>query len=510
MEDTEPAICEERYEVRSEDGREFVEVIDRKPWLRCWSCSHRNATPTSFCEECGAVLEPRRYLGQITSGGDGLDLVATIEDRQARQILPQIWDVVDYQGRKLVVFGQDEVIPVTIPLDAASALRVGLELARLLVVLHEHNLELGALAPTDLGFTKAGQLRLARVEALHRISHEERDEAIRSDVQALAGLLEALTKIPRETQRLDANPTSSAQTVSPEPDLPLILRDIRTGVLSKATDLLARLEEAFAPKRPVMLRQLVGSATSTGKVREHNEDSLLAMMLTTNNTSVERTWGVFMVADGMGGHAGGEVASGIAIRRAAEVLVGAYFSTALNHETPSLEEKARELVRRAVVEANKAVRHEASERGNDMGTTLTMALVIGDRAIIANVGDSRTYLYRHGKLVPISRDHSLVMRLVEHGYIHYSDIYTHPQRNAVLRSLGDRPSLEIDVFTQQLQPGDALLLCSDGQWEMTHDPEMEAILAAHSDPAQACQELIAAANRAGGEDNITSILVRFV
>jgi protein phosphatase len=161
--------------------------------------------------------------------------------------------------------------------------------------------------------------------------------------------------------------------------------------------------------------------------------------------------------------------------------------------------------------ANEAVRSAGNSRSNDMGTTITMALVVGDRAIIANIGDSRTYLYRDEKLQRISRDHSLVMRLVELGQIGEEDIYLHPQRNAVLRSLGDQADVEVDLFEERLQPGDALLLCSDGQWEMTHDPEMEHILSkyADSDVQMVCEELIRAANQAGGEDNVTSILVRF-
>jgi protein phosphatase len=144
-----------------------------------------------------------------------------------------------------------------------------------------------------------------------------------------------------------------------------------------------------------------------------------------------------------------------------------------------------------------------------MGTTFTMALVAGDRAIVGNVGDSRTYLFRDGRLRRITRDHSLVQRLVDLGQIAEDDIYSHPQRNAVLRSLGDRSEIEIDVFTERLRPGDALLLCSDGQWEMTRDPDMERLLAREEPPQAVCEALVAAANQAGGEDNIAVILVRF-
>ena len=101
------------------------------------------------------------------------------------------------------------------------------------------------------------------------------------------------------------------------------------------------------------------------------------------------------------------------------------------------------------------------------------------------------------------------MRLVDIGQITEDDIYTHPQRNAVLRSLGDKPDLEVDLFSERLRPGDALFLCSDGQWEMTHDPQMAELISQHDDPQAACDALIVAANKAGGEDNITAVLVRF-
>jgi PPM family protein phosphatase len=167
-------------------------------------------------------------------------------------------------------------------------------------------------------------------------------------------------------------------------------------------------------------------------------------------------------------------------------------------------------VRRAILRANESVVAESRAQGNDMGATFTMALVVGDRVTVGNVGDSRTYLLRDGKLTRISKDHSLVQRLVDLGQISDEDIYTHPQRNAVLRSLGDKAELEVDLFNERVRPGDALFLCSDGQWEMTHDPEMERLLAREDDATTICKALVAAANQAGGEDNITAVLVRFV
>jgi PPM family protein phosphatase len=211
----------------------------------------------------------------------------------------------------------------------------------------------------------------------------------------------------------------------------------------------------------------------------------------------------------MGGLGGGEFARGMAIRGTSVLLLSSYLTPTLDADAPYDEAKLKEIVRKAILQGNQYVINEARARGNDMGTTITMALVAGDRAVVGNVGDSRTYLYRDGALKRISKDHSLVMRLVDLGQITDDDVYTHPQRNAVLRSLGDKPDVDIDLFAVRLKPGDMLLLCSDGQWEMTRDPQMTEIIQQHDDPQAICQALIAAGNANGGEDNITSVLVKF-
>lgn len=501
-----------RYELVSEGERGVVEVIDREPWRCCWSCgSTENETGEFFCTNCGADLRDRRYQGIVTTTTNcGLPLALSLEDDAVRSLLPELWDRIGDEDRTLILLKPTDAIPSNLPLDELVALRVGLALSRMMIALHNHNLMVGTLAPNDLGLSISGLPKLLNVDDLCRVNPKEHAAAVRDDLQALAGLLESLTNTPRKTQRLDAEQDKTMTVAEGNSDLSTILSEIRTGIIEDARELAIRLEELIAERtNPIMLRQNVGSSTDTGMVRDHNEDSLLAMKLTLNNTSVERSWGIYIVADGMGGHAGGEVASGMAIRVVAEVLMNEYITTSLDPGFSYDSDWAQEVVRRAVLQANETVRREALSRSNDMGTTLTMAMVIGDRATVANVGDSRTYLYREGKLRRISKDHSLVMRLVDLGQITDDEIYTHPQRNAVLRSLGDRPNIEVDLFHERLRPGDAILLCSDGQWEMTHDPDMEHVLAANDDPQQTCEELIKAANLAGGEDNVTAILVRF-
>jgi protein phosphatase len=167
----------------------------------------------------------------------------------------------------------------------------------------------------------------------------------------------------------------------------------------------------------------------------------------------------------------------------------------------------------ALQKANNVVREVALQRPEqaaDAGTTVSMAIVIGQRAIIANVGDSRTYLVRKHTLRQITRDHSLVASLVENGQLKPQDVFNHPQRNVIFRSLGQKRQVQVDTFWEMLEPGDYLFLCSDGLWEMVQEEkEIVSIIEGTRSLDNACQKLINAANAAGGVDNISCILARF-
>ncbi|HEU4324895.1 MAG TPA: protein phosphatase 2C domain-containing protein [Roseiflexaceae bacterium] len=501
-----PELFAGRYAIEPQQG-DRVLALDRQPWRRCWACgATSNEAGEMFCIECGASLEGRRYAGQLLREGapSGLTLVPEIDDEQVRAVLPEIWDQVRDGEATLTLAADSGRAPIAPPLEELDSLQIGLGLARLLEHLHARGYLLGAIAPEDVELAASGAARLRAAPNLRKGQGEEETAA---DLRALATLLESLTATPRTTQRLE---TDQAEALALAVGFPETLRSVRTGEITSAKDLADRLEDLRAERTsPVPLRMLIGSSTHKGMIREIDEDSLLALELRADQNSQGRTWGLFIVADGMGGHSAGEVASGLAIRGAAEVVLRTYLTPTLEMDAPFDQERLEDTVRKACLQANEYVVREARARGNDMGTTITMALVVGDRAVIGNVGDSRTYFYRDGALRRVSKDHSLVMRLVELGQITEDDIYTHPQRSAVLRSLGDKPEIEVDLFTERLRPGDALFLCSDGQWEMTRNPQMAEIIANAADPQAAADALIEAANAAGGEDNITAILVKF-
>jgi serine/threonine protein phosphatase PrpC len=281
---------------------------------------------------------------------------------------------------------------------------------------------------------------------------------------------------------------------------------------------------------PVYLRLVSGYLSDPGKTRGNNEDSLIVFQLAglcelgcpgaANSDEMSEAGmgadpdspisniGLFAVSDGVGGYAAGEVASQATVRSLANSLLREVFISYLNNQhftDQELEQKLKD----AVLAANQAVmemRIQSPEK-SDMGSTLTAVLVMDSKAFLANVGDSRTYLMRQGKLSPISRDHSLVATLVEQGTIKPEEVYSHEQRNIIYRSLGDKLDLIVDTQIFELEAGDRLLLCSDGLWEMVRDPYIEDILLERLDPQQACQQLVDAANMAGGEDNISAVVV---
>ncbi|GCE14066.1 PP2C family serine/threonine-protein phosphatase [Tengunoibacter tsumagoiensis] len=252
---------------------------------------------------------------------------------------------------------------------------------------------------------------------------------------------------------------------------------------------------------------VVGTHSDPGIKRKFkpNEDSLFAAQGPLGGHAGNQPFGLFVVADGMGGHAQGEDASQLAIQKIVDTVL-----IRLAKDGSLQNDDGGRLLMEGIQTANQAVhQHNMDERG-DMGTTVTAALVLGSQAYVANVGDSRTYLYRKGEgLRKITNDHSVVASLVEAGIIKPDDIYTHPKRNQIYRSLGEKPAVDIDCFPLQLQEGDKLLLCSDGLWDMVRDPQIEEVVKnTVVDPNQTGDALIQAALAGGGEDNVSVIVVQ--
>ncbi|GCF10188.1 PP2C family serine/threonine-protein phosphatase [Dictyobacter arantiisoli] len=251
---------------------------------------------------------------------------------------------------------------------------------------------------------------------------------------------------------------------------------------------------------------VVGARSNAGIKRKYkpNEDSLFAAQGVLRSASKSPMFGLLVVADGMGGHANGEDASRLAIQ-----AIASYLLPRIIGQPVQQGDAYASLLVEGAQQANLAVHQNNIEQNGDMGTTITATLIIDGIAYVVNVGDSRTYLFNPALgLRKVTTDHSVVASLVEAGIIKPDDIYTHPKRNQIYRSLGEKPAVEIDSFTVQLQPGDKLLLCSDGLWDMVRDPKIEAVVKnPDPNPFVIGDALIQAALDGGGEDNVSVIVV---
>jgi len=239
-------------------------------------------------------------------------------------------------------------------------------------------------------------------------------------------------------------------------------------------------------------------------VRDHNEDVLLTLETSQSGDQAPEPLGLFVLADGMGGHQAGELASALAVHVVAHHLTNAILRSYLfNEPRDASQPPLSEVLVSAVEAANQAV-HEQVPGG---GTTLTCALILGRRAYLAHVGDSRAYLWADNHLRRITKDHSFVDRLVELGQISSGEAQSHPQRNVLYRAVGQGEALEVDTYAEPLPDHYRLLLCCDGLWGMVSEDQLAQVLRSATTPQEACDQLIEIANAAGGQDNITAVIV---
>ncbi len=267
-----------------------------------------------------------------------------------------------------------------------------------------------------------------------------------------------------------------------------------------------QVEEVLAQSQRVEPPQIsFACGQSVGKQRDHNEDSLFSLSLAFGGENRNYPLGLFIVADGMGGHQYGEVASSTAIRTMSAYMLKA-FHPFISDPSGGMNESIQDLMRAGINEAQRAVTQAAP----GSGTTLTAVLILGQQVTIGHVGDSRAYAIHHGGGEILTRDHSLVKRLEELGQISSEEAAVHPQRNVLYRALGQGEVLEPDIFTAPFpQPG-YLLLCSDGLWSVVPENDIYNLILGAKDLQNACQKLVAAANDAGGPDNISVIVVQLL
>jgi len=327
---------------------------------------------------------------------------------------------------------------------------------------------------------------------------------------AYAALARTATPAPRppplpSTPRQEASRSPKTQPLAPKAPTALARPAITTAATTAVTT--EEYERVDVTARRVVQSACAdaGIGWDPGITRKHkpNEDSVLAVRSICDARGRLLPIALYVVADGMGGHASGRVASHLATHSMMQSVL-----PAVQHGEELSDTFLMDTLTDCAHLANQVIHEYKEEHGVDLGTTITAALLVESTAYIVNVGDSRTYIYRRDRgLAQITRDHSLVARLVSVGAISAEDVYTHPDRNKIYRGLGEKDSVQVDWFIEPVQAGDYLLLCSDGLWEMVRDHEIEKILKrCLPDVSQASDALIKAALHRGGSDNVSVIV----
>src|SRR5271156_6610536 len=430
-------------------------------------------------------------------------------------------------GRVYLVYADEELKPLrrgSSKMSEAEAVASAIQICQAISFVHRRALRLNDICPESIAVAKDGRLKLTGLDYVSN-DNELQSEPIfndgytapeiyrgkkvdkRADIFSAGAILYTwLTgaRIPSESWREEAG---LVQFYPPHVVAPRLEKAIRRAIAFSPADRFHTIDEfkaeLFALSGTIRLR--AAAMTDVGRVREHNEDSVLAVEYVRESLIEPAQSHLFVVADGMGGAEAGEVASAIAVETIRSYVEGQLETTRGEVKNVS------ELLTGALEEANsKIIEYVASHpESRGMGSTGVCAIVMPADAAVAWVGDSRGYLMEGAALRQVTKDHSLVARLVEIGQITAEEALTHEHKNVITRSLGARQSgpAGAEAIASKLKRGDKLLLCSDGLTAHVMDNQIRDILGRNADPFGAARELIVAANAGGGTDNISVIVV---
>jgi protein phosphatase len=430
-------------------------------------------------------------------------------------------------GRVYLVYADEELKPLrrgSQKMSEPEAIAAAVQICQAISFVHRRALRLNDICPESIAVAKDGRLKLTGLDYVSN-DNELQSEPIfndgytapeiyrgkrvdkRADIFSAGAILYTwLTgaRIPSESWREEAGPV---QFYPPHVVTPRLEKAIRRAIAFNPADRWTTIDEFKAELIALggSIRLRAAAMTDVGRVREHNEDSVLAVEYTRESMVEPAQSYLYVVADGMGGAEAGEVASAIAVQ-----TIRSYIEARLDTARGEVINGA-ELLTGALEEANsKIIEYVASHpESRGMGSTGVCAIVTPTDAAVAWVGDSRGYLMEGATLRQVTKDHSLVQRLVEIGQITAEEAHTHEHKNVITRSLGARQSgpAGAEAVAIKLKRGDKLLLCSDGLTAHVMDPQIREILGRNADPFDAARELIVAANAGGGTDNISVIVV---
>jgi protein phosphatase len=481
-----------------------------QPVLRCAKCGYDSNEPRQkACRNCGASLADNVPYYPHYQIKESLDPQIFDSERQLiglshpSALLPrQSFSETPYGNTPRYYIVGPEVPPqlaATLrgPRELPEVLEWAQQLAQGMAYLHNNDVSLG---PIDLWRVALDgmQARWIDFSPCEFVSDDQKAERFAGEVRALAEVIYYLITGKRKyDESIEISPAGVGMLFDH------LLGGLEAPTAGQfASALQAGLVEV---RRPTSMDTRTGRLSDVGQMRQINEDSLLSLELGRVSRSISEPLGLYAVCDGMGGHSAGDVASALAVQTLARKALTEVMSDGIADGAPPNWEG---WLKGALQEANQVVFGQRRASGSDMGTTCVAALVHCDTVTVANAGDSRRYIANKDGIRMLTQDHSLVQRLVQLGQLTPDEARTHPQRSVIYKNLGDKPAVEPDLFTQQLAPGDLLLLCSDGLSSMLDDQQIWQIILSAPHPQEACRRLIAAANVAGGEDNISAIVVQ--
>jgi serine/threonine protein phosphatase PrpC len=474
--------------VRLSEGRMFYLANDDRPDRAtrfCWDCED-DTTPRNdhHCHGCGAEMVARRFLISVRwNDAKYPSFRQYIERGLAHPGIVPTLDVFLQDGVMCIVTawtGDALLIDEGSPLSHEELLQLALRGTGLTAFLQHNGVALSELTLANFVRTRDGTFKLFDVD-IAAVQDDKLDpENGASAIPGLANLLRRFTGVA-------------------ETELQKLFMDAEAGLYPTPMNFGRAVEKGLAngPAEPALEAVSSEAAMSdVGLLRVLNEDNW-------GWAQLSHDIALYVAADGMGGHECGEIASMMAVETISKVAA----ERLRQAHTKSIE-TLENVLDEAFQSANNTIKAHSEEMGNDMGTTLTAAAIYrNELALVANGGDSRAYLMREQVLHQITRDHSLVARMVEQNRLTPEEARNHPHSNILLRTVGTERNVEIDIFSVELEKGDRLILCTDGLWGEIQDEDIEAILNHYADPKVVCREMIRAAHHGGGRDNITVVVV---
>jgi serine/threonine protein phosphatase PrpC len=431
------------------------------------------------------------------------------------------------RGRVYLAYPDEEVHPLSsrrggLRMEEGEALDIALQVCQAVSFVHRRGLRVNDICPESVGYGADGRIKLTGLDYLSNDNELQSDPIFndgytaseiyrgkkvdkRADVFSIGALLYTCItgeRLDCETWREEAGPIRFYPPHVVTPALELVIRRaLQFEPAARWPNVETLKVELVKLASTVRLR--ADSLTDVGRVREHNEDSVLAFEYKRDSLINPAQAFLYVVADGMGGAEAGEVASAIAVEAIRNYVEG--------NVAVSGTADVRSILQEALEQANsKIIEHQAAHpEARSMGSTAVAALINPPEAAVAWVGDSRAYIRDGQGLRQLSKDHSLVQRLIEIGQITPEEARHHEHKNVITRSLGARPTgaAGAESLSLRLKRGDRLLLCSDGLTTHVDDQQIDEVLRQHSEPTAAARELVVAANAGGGTDNVSVVVI---